>query len=284
MTSRRYAKFEVTSSKLGESRLIDRTNPMPYYHQLFVILKEAIEQGQWDPQELIPSEGELTIMFGVSRSVTRKALDLLEGEGHVFRIKGKGTVVASPKFSYEGAGTAATWALERAVPARLGEVVSAKRVPVGGHVGKLLELAASENVWEITLTHTIEEAVVSVSQVYLKIQGTLALGAPPEFEEGGPDFRHQLATKFVVEVHESELQIESGRATKAEGQILDIPSGEPVFVVSSLDRGAGGRVVGFIRSVVRHDHFFLAVSIRQPKGVKRQRIPGLGLRVAGPVS
>ena len=275
---------KMSRSKLGETRLIDRTNPMPYYHQLFVILKEAIEQGRWEPQELIPSEGELTIMFGVSRSVTRKALDLLEGEGHVFRIKGKGTVVASPKFSYQAAGTAATWALERAVPARLGEVVSAKRVPVGGHVGKLLELSAGADVWEITVTHTIEEAVVSVSQVYLKIQGTLALGAPPEFEEGGPDFLHQLATKFVVEVLESELQIESGRATKSEGQILDIPTGDPVFVVSSLDKSASGQVVGFIRSVVRYDHFFLAVSIRQLKGAKSQRTPGLGLRVAGTVS
>lgn len=274
----------MTRSKPGEIRSIDRTNPMPFYYQLFLILREEIEHGRWEPQELIPSEGDLTITFGVSRSVTRKALDLLEGEGHVFRIKGKGTVVASPKFSYKAAGTAATWSLERSTPARLGEVLSANRVAVGGHLGKLLELSASENVWEITLTHTIERAVVSVSQVYLKIQGTLALGAPPEFEDGGPDFLEQLASKFVVEVQESELQVESGLATSREGEILDIPPDDPVFVVSSLDRGAAGHVVGFTRTVIHPDHFFLAVSIRHPQATKRQRIPGLGLRVAGPVS
>jgi len=274
----------MTRSKLGEIRPIDRTNPIPYYHQLFAILKEEIEQGRWEPQELIPSEGELTIMFGVSRSVTRKALDLLEGEGHVFRIKGKGTVVASPKFSYEAAGTAATWSLERSTPARLGEVVRAKRVAVGGHLGKLLGLSARENVWEIILTHTIERAVVSVSQVYLKIQGTLALGAPPEFEAGGPDFLQQLSSKFAVEVRDSELKIESGRATVREGEILDVSPDDPVFVVSSLDRGTSGMVVGFSRTVVRHDHFFLAVSIRHRQAIKGQRIPGLGLRVTEPVS
>jgi GntR family transcriptional regulator len=274
----------MNRAKPGEIRPIDRTNPVPYYHQLFAILKEEIERGRWEPQELIPSEGELTVMFGVSRSVTRKALDLLEGQGHVFRIKGKGTVVANPKFSYEAAGTAATWSLDRSTPARLGEIVSAGRVAVGGHLGKLMDLSPGENVWEITLTHTIDRAVVSVSQVYLKIQGTLALGAPPEFEGGGPDFLHQLATKFALEVHESDLQIESGRTTPRESQILGVATDEPVFVVSSLDRGAGGQVVGFSRTVVRPGHFFLAVSIRHRLAMKHQGMPGLGLRLAESVS
>ena len=35
----------------------------------------------------------------MSRSVTRKALDLLEGEGRVLRVKGKGTLACSPPSS-----------------------------------------------------------------------------------------------------------------------------------------------------------------------------------------
>ena len=90
-------------------RPIDHHSPVPYYYQLADILREEIEAGRWGPDELIPAEGALTEMFGISRSVTRKALDLLEGEGRVLRIKGKGTIVTKPKFGYEAADAAGRW-------------------------------------------------------------------------------------------------------------------------------------------------------------------------------
>ena len=44
-----------------------------------------------------------------SKRLAGKALDLLEGEGRVLRIKGKGTIVTKPKFGYEAADAAGRW-------------------------------------------------------------------------------------------------------------------------------------------------------------------------------
>ncbi len=93
----------------GGMRPIDHHSPVPFYYQLADILREAIDRGTWQVDELIPAEGMLTEMFGISRSVTRKALDLLEGEGRVLRIKGKGTLVVGPKFAYEAVDAAGSW-------------------------------------------------------------------------------------------------------------------------------------------------------------------------------
>ena len=78
---------------------IDRGSHIPYYLQLKVALTEGIEQGDWGPGDLIPSESELGKSYGVSRTVVRQALNEMTYEGLVVRQKGKGTFVKQPKIS-----------------------------------------------------------------------------------------------------------------------------------------------------------------------------------------
>lgn len=78
---------------------IDRSLHIPYYLQLKEALTEGIEQGDWGPGELIPSESELGKSFGVSRTVVRQALNEMTYEGLVVRQRGKGTFVSQPKIS-----------------------------------------------------------------------------------------------------------------------------------------------------------------------------------------
>ncbi len=261
----------MTSSSARDMRPIDHHSPVPYYYQLADILREEIEAGRWGVDELIPAEGALTEIFGISRSVTRKALDLLEGEGRVLRIKGKGTMVTKPKFGYEAADAAGRWFSPRSRAVRLGRIVAAGKVPAGGNLGKLLGLSPREDVWEVTLTHTLDEATVSLSQMYLRIQGTLTVSAPPEFQTRGPDILQQLASKYAVDITDSQLEIEVVPSTGFESEHLGIESGTPVVQVNSLESDGGGRVVGFIRTVVRSEHFFFAVDMRRKAGGNTRR-------------
>ena len=86
-------------------------------------LKEQILSGKLAPGDRMPSEAELTRRFGVSRVVIRQALGILEEEGLVIRVKGKGTFVsdavvedAAPRISgsledliHIGSDTASRW-------------------------------------------------------------------------------------------------------------------------------------------------------------------------------
>jgi len=254
----------------SEMRPIDHNSPVPYYYQLAEILREEIDKGRWGVDQLIPAEGALTELFGISRSVTRKALDLLEGEGRVLRIKGKGTVVIKPKFAYEAVDAAGRWFSQRTRAVRLGQVISAGRVPAGGNLGRLLGLSPRQDVWEITMTHTLDDAPVSLTQMYLLIQGTLTVSAPPEFQAGGPDILQQLATKYGVDITDSQLEIDVTGASHFESDHLGLKRGTSLVQVSSLDFSATGRV-GFTRTVVRPEHFFFAVDMHRKSGAPTRR-------------
>jgi GntR family transcriptional regulator len=78
------------------SSSIDRASPVPFYFQLARLLQEEISTGRWASGTRIASEPALGEHFGVSRTVIRQALDRLEREGLVQRIKGRGTFVVGP--------------------------------------------------------------------------------------------------------------------------------------------------------------------------------------------
>lgn len=61
--------------------------------QVIERLKKDIEQGVWKENERLPSDFELVQRFEVSRSVVRKALEVLESEKLIIRKHGVGTFV-----------------------------------------------------------------------------------------------------------------------------------------------------------------------------------------------
>lgn len=71
-----------------------RRKGIPLYFQVMRSLKDQIMSGRLPAGQQIPSESELTVSFGVSRVVVRQALQILEDEGLIYRVKGKGTFVS----------------------------------------------------------------------------------------------------------------------------------------------------------------------------------------------
>ncbi len=75
---------------------IDRNSKLPFYHQLYEILRGNILRGEWQPGDMIPPESELTEHFQISRTTVRQVLDMLVNEGLIYRQRGRGTFVAHP--------------------------------------------------------------------------------------------------------------------------------------------------------------------------------------------
>lgn len=63
------------------------------YEQIKKYLVELIVNNRDTPEYKLPSEQQLAIKFNASRVSVRKALDLLEEEGVITRIRGKGTFI-----------------------------------------------------------------------------------------------------------------------------------------------------------------------------------------------
>ncbi|MFB5189287.1 GntR family transcriptional regulator [Alicyclobacillus fastidiosus] len=67
------------------------------YLQVYHAIKNAIENGQFQEGEILPTESELMEKFGVSRITTNRALQILASEGIVTRKTGVGTFVGKTR-------------------------------------------------------------------------------------------------------------------------------------------------------------------------------------------
>jgi DNA-binding GntR family transcriptional regulator len=95
---------------LAGRRKLDRDSEVPLYFQLAAELHRMLELGTWEPGARFPTERELEEEFDVSRAVIRPALDLLVGDGTIFRIKGSGAFVAAPRTKVKATGLVKLWA------------------------------------------------------------------------------------------------------------------------------------------------------------------------------
>jgi len=95
------------------------------------------------------------------------------------------------------------------------------------------------------------------------------VSAPPEFEPGGADILAQLKTRYGVEVVTSQMEVEVSRASNFEADQLRIEVGTPVVQVNSLD-SSENRTVGFTRTVIRPEQFFLAMELTRKSGITGQ--------------
>ncbi len=72
---------------------LSRKPGTPLHHQIFLILNDRIQSGQWGSGEFLPSEGDLARQFQVSRVTVRAALAAMESSGLIERRQGIGTSV-----------------------------------------------------------------------------------------------------------------------------------------------------------------------------------------------
>ena len=76
---------------------LDKESTVSLYIQLMHIIKEQIHNGTYLEGEQIPTEGELSKMYNISRITIRRAIEELCQQGYLKKIQGKGTFVEAPK-------------------------------------------------------------------------------------------------------------------------------------------------------------------------------------------
>lgn len=74
---------------------VDSPTFSPLYRQVRALMTRSLQSNDWRPGDMIPSEGELALRFGVSQGTVRKAIDEMAADNLLVRRQGKGTFVAT---------------------------------------------------------------------------------------------------------------------------------------------------------------------------------------------
>lgn len=75
---------------------LDRSSPVPLYHQLAQAIESAIDSGGLRPGDRIENEVSLTERLGLARPTARQAIQELVRKGLLVRRRGLGTQVVRP--------------------------------------------------------------------------------------------------------------------------------------------------------------------------------------------
>lgn len=69
---------------------------IPLHRKLYETLRRHITDGIYREGDLLPSENELSQVYGMTRPTVRQALGRLENEGFISKHQGKGSIVQNP--------------------------------------------------------------------------------------------------------------------------------------------------------------------------------------------
>ncbi len=111
---------------------VDGRSYEPSYQQLARILAQHVVNQTWPAGSRIPQERELSEQYRLSRFTIRNALDVLEAQGLIQRVRGKGTFVTGGSSGKRWFSTASTitFAYVGATPAA--------PLPTGGYYAEIL--------------------------------------------------------------------------------------------------------------------------------------------------
>lgn len=236
------------------SRTIDPYNALPKYNQLATILRQKIEDGEWPPRTPIPSERQLEVLYNISRTTIREAIDHLVRQGYLYREHGRGTFV-SPQKLQKGLMELTSFSedlIKRGITP--GQIIrSLEWIEAPARIAQRLEVPAGAKVLRI-------ERIRLGDGVPIGLQ-TSCLALPPEqtitradMEASGSLYRI-LQEKYNIIPSEADETLEVTLATPDEAELLQIPEGAPLLLSERVLFAQNRKPVEFVKILYRGDRY-----------------------------
>jgi GntR family transcriptional regulator len=243
------------------SQTIERVSPVPYYEQLFGILRDRILAGEISPEERLPSELELCREFGLSRATVRQTLSKLESEGFARRVARRGVFASSPD---EPTG----WTVEEGFlesqirHGRTGietTVVDAATIVPPQHVAESLRVAEGEQVYAIERVRSLDGRVAMFSTNWFPTAVAEAITTPEVLDGTGSVNAALRGAGYIA--NGAHRIIRALRAPEAIAAHLQIGPDQPVLRVRSLSWDAADLRFDYYETWVLTDIIPLEVNV-----------------------
>ncbi len=229
----------------------------PLYRQIKALIIQALEAGEWRPGQVIPSEQELAVRFGVSQGTVRKAIDEMAAENLLVRKQGKGTYVASHN------DPRALFRFLRLVPldSDLSHPTSVPldcwRAKAGQEASRMLaiELGAPIIIVRRLLQFALKPVVID--EIYLS--GETFQGLTAEVLQSWNGSLYSLfETRFGLRMIRAQEKIRAVAADRNASEALKVPEGTPLLSVERVTYTYGDKPVEWRRGLYSTaEHFYL---------------------------
>ena len=229
----------------------------PLYRQIKALITQALEAGEWRPGQVIPSEQELAVRFGVSQGTVRKAIDEMAAENLLVRKQGKGTYVASHN------DPRALFRFLRLVPLD-GDLSHPTSVPLdcwrakaGQEASRMLAIEPGAPI--IIVRRLLQFALkpVVIDEIYLS--GETFQGLTAEVLQSWNGSLYSLfETRFGLRMIRAKERIRAVAADRNASEALKVAEGTPLLSVERVTYTYGDKPVEWRRGLYSTaEHFYL---------------------------
>jgi len=242
---------------------IDKTSPIPYYLQLAEILRRELAERR-SPQQIyqLPSENELTALQGITRATVRRAMDVLERDGWIYRKKGKGSFATVRRVEHDLTQLVSTteymrergWLLTT-------RVVSLDRLTAPLKIAHALELPDGALCYRLCRLRVVDGEPASVQTSHLPA----ALCPDLEDNDLTGSLYRLLETRYDLRLWTGREILRARCTLPHEQQLLAVPRCTPVMDMERVSYTVSGQAVEYLEAVWRGDRYDFDASLTRPQ-------------------
>jgi GntR family transcriptional regulator len=228
----------------------------PLYLQIKALLTASLDDGEWPPGEVMPSEMALARRFRVSQGTVRKAIDALAAQSLVIRRQGKGTFVSTH--------TEEKTSLFRFLRIRRNDgrdeypasrLLDVRRGKASSEVARALELKIGDAV--IVLRRVLEYGGQPVVLDEMVLAAALFKGLTKAKVEAYRGSMYSFfETQFGVRMLKAQEKLRAVSADAQSAGILGVRPGDPLLAVDRVTLTYGDRPVEWRRGLCTTRHHF----------------------------
>jgi GntR family transcriptional regulator len=232
-------------------KVIQRSSIIPLYYQLLEILIDQIETGLIKPGEPIPSENELSRLYGVSKNTVLQAIKTLQQKRLVYRVRGKGTYVMDPKIS-QNITTLLSFSSEIVGMngALKNKAMEAKQMPALPAIARHLGIQASEPIYHIQILREVKGSAMALQTSFLPCDLCPGLIDVP-FDDGS--LFKTLQQRYGIRIASVKETFQAVKADNYEAKLLEVSPGDPLILLERFSYETSGRIIELVRTLLRGD-------------------------------
>jgi len=238
---------------------LDKSSPIPLYHQLRTLLEGQIERGDWKPNDRIPPEDELASRYEVSKITVREALKLMSAAGLVRREQGRGTFVNAPRLTQGPRQlTCFTGEMKQSGLRAHSRVLEAEVINCGADLALRLGIEPGDSVFRLKRVRFANDEAMGIQTAYLPL--SLVPGIEAE----------ELSSRSLYATLEQRYGLKPAGAREThfavgleadDARQLGLEAGSPALAAERLTRLADGRPLEYVVSIMRGDRYRIILNL-----------------------
>lgn len=240
--------------------MLDKQSRIPMYVQIEEELKRRVDEGEFAIGAAIPSERELTELFGVSRMTVRQSITNLVNEGLLYREKGRGTFVAVPKVEQPLNGmTSFTEDMQARGLVPSNKLLSFEKMMPDQNIAKELRLDRKEEVYLVERIRYADEKPMAIERTYLPVKLFPKLSR--EALKGS--LYSLIEQEQKQSISHASQRMEAALAKKEDAEFLQISVPAAILIIERTSYLSDGLPFEIVRSIYRADRYKFITEIQR---------------------